>query len=85
MSAYGPDHRRWRRTTPKPEGDPCPRCGLPMWPDQRLDAGHVVDSVFGGDDGPRRWEHAKCNQAAGASLGGRLRSRKPKVVRSRKW
>jgi hypothetical protein len=50
-------------------GQLCPRCLEPMWPGQRLHLGHAVDVAAGGFGGPVRWEHASCNEAAGARAG----------------
>jgi hypothetical protein len=60
---------------------PCPRCGAPMWVFDKLDLGHVVDVVNGGFGGPRRLEHAKCNQSAGGKLGGRKSAAKREAIR----
>lgn len=78
----GRAYRRRRAELPPPDGAPCPRCRQPMWPTQRLHAGHVVDRALGGSDGPLQWEHGACNEAAGARLGNRLRARRlgPKWV-----
>lgn len=57
-----------------PNGEPCPRCGHPMLPGQRLDTGHVVDKVLHGADLGLRWEHTTCGRSAGATLGNRLRA-----------
>jgi hypothetical protein len=54
-------------------GTPCPRCGQPMWPHQKLDRGHTVDRALGGTDSPGRLEHQHCSRSAGARLGNQLR------------
>ena len=56
-----------------PQGDPCPRCHQPMWPDQKLDTGHIVDRALGGTNMGLRWEHSVCGRSAGATMGNRLR------------
>jgi 5-methylcytosine-specific restriction endonuclease McrA len=73
-SDYGRPYQRRRQALPKPEGDPCPFCHRPMWPHQRLQTDHLVPRALGGGDGPLRWAHGKCNEAAGARLGNRRRS-----------
>jgi len=51
-----------RRLLPQAYGQPCPRCGEPMMPGQRLDLGHTValrvDPTARGD----RIEHSDCNR-----------------------
>jgi hypothetical protein len=91
---YGWDHQEDRarqlaelRANP---GQPCPRCGQSMYPDQRLDLGHRDDLATYGTDhpSPRRLEHARCNRRAGQALGAARRSlRKSKTSqpRSRNW
>jgi hypothetical protein len=60
---YGPTHRRRRvqfaRRIERGEVLICPRCGLPIGPDQKWDLGHD-------DWNPRieRPEHRTCNRAA---------------------
>ncbi len=66
----------------RPNGQPCPRCGYPMLPGQRLDTGHVIDKVMGGANLGLRWEHARCGRSAGATVGNGLRQA-PR--RSRAW
>lgn len=77
------EHRRRRKRLPPPEGDPCPFCWLPMWPDMALDADHVNPRATGGTDGPLRWAHATCNRREGGRLRQALRQSQP--VRSRRW
>lgn len=70
---YGYAHRRLREEllaafTP---GQPCARCGRPMWgPASKIHLGH--DHVNGGYLG---LEHEKCNEADGARRGNRMRGR----------
>lgn len=55
------------------DGDPCWRCGQPMYKTQALDRDHVVDRALGGTTGPAVLAHASCNRSAGARLGNQLR------------
>jgi hypothetical protein len=55
------------------DGDPCWRCGLPMFRWQRLDRDHVTDRAHGGTDGPAVLAHASCNRGAGARAGNQVR------------
>jgi hypothetical protein len=57
------------------DGDPCWRCGEPMYKSQELDRGHIIDRALGGTDGPAALEHAACNRSAGARLGNQLQPR----------
>lgn len=47
-------------------GTPCPRCGLPMWPSQRLHAGHPIGRGLRVDPNskPDHLEHGWCNEGA---------------------
>lgn len=75
---YYRGHEQWKKEHPLREGTPCPRCGNPMYKQQKLDVGHVVDAALGGAYGPRRYEHTSCNRSAGAQLGQRIkRANKP--------
>lgn len=67
-------HRKRVAQLPDPIGTPCPRCGNPMLPGQKLDAGHTVDRALGGHNSPLRWEHARCNRRAGGRLGGKIKA-----------
>jgi hypothetical protein len=71
------------------DGDPCPRCGRPMYRAQArwLDLGHVIDRARGGTlaDGARL-EHRACNRRAGQRLGARMRARRATLwPSSRRW
>ena len=83
------DKRRLKREM-RP-GQPCPRCGLPMWPHQALDRGHTISRALGGTDSEGRLEHASCNRSAGAALAtpmryARLAARaQMRVTASRDW
>lgn len=79
----GVAHRQRRANLPKPQGDPCPYCSQPMWPDMKLDLDHVVLRALGGADGPVRWAHARCNRQAGGKVAAQFRVRR--AVRSRRW
>lgn len=57
------------------DGDPCWRCGQPMYKWQALDRDHVVDRALGGTMGPAVLAHASCNRGAGAKLGNQLQPR----------
>ncbi len=62
-------------------GQPCPRCGLPLWPGQRLHLGHATDVAAGGMGGPVRFEHGACNERAGQLVA--AANRKAKRARER--
>ena len=72
-------------------GEPCWRCGKPMWPHQNLHRDHIVDRALGGANGPAVLAHAHCNLSAGAAFGNRLRAaRRRQLARyapraSRQW
>ena len=57
------------------DGDPCWRCGQPMYKSQDLHRGHIIDRALGGANGPAALEHAACNLSAGARLGNQLQPR----------
>ena len=44
-------------------GTPCPECGRPLEPSQRLHLDHIVPSSLGGPDHPSNLQvlHARCN------------------------
>jgi hypothetical protein len=69
------------------DGDPCGRCGRPMYRSQAryLDVGHVVDVVAGGRlaDGARL-EHRRCNRGAGGRVGAARASARRKSTRRRR-
>jgi 5-methylcytosine-specific restriction endonuclease McrA len=56
------------------DGDPCWRCGRPMYKWQRLERDHVTPRALGGMDGPAVLAHAYCNRSAGGKLASRRRS-----------
>jgi hypothetical protein len=57
------------------DGDPCWRCGQPMYKWQALERDHVVDRALGGAQGPAVLAHQSCNRSAGAKLGNQLQPR----------
>lgn len=82
---YGHAHQKLRRAllAVMAPGQPCPRCGQPMWPWQRIDLGHTD-----GKTAYQGLEHASCNRSAGAAYGNRLRSAAAQngtARRSRRW
>ena len=71
-------------------GQPCPRCGQPMHPHQKLDRGHTIPRALGGVNSPGRLEHASCNRSAGAAMAtpmryARLHALAQRVTASRDW
>jgi hypothetical protein len=80
---YGYQHTKIRRAFLAVwiPGDPCIRCGLPMWgPASKINLGHNDDrSAYLG------LEHESCNKSDGAKRGNALRSGTDGVRRSRKW
>ena len=63
------------------DGDPCPRCGQPMYRAQRLDLDHVIPRVLGGGQGPKVLSHAACNRSHGARITTRIRAAKRAYTR----
>lgn len=59
------------------EGEPCWRCGQPMYSWQNLERDHVIARALGGANGPALLAHARCNRSAGATLGNQLRGFTP--------
>ncbi len=55
------------------DGDPCWRCGQPMYKWQQLERDHIIDRAHGGTNGPAVLAHACCNRSAGATTGNRNR------------
>lgn len=62
------------------DGEPCWRCGEPMYSWQALERDHVIDRVHGGANGPAVLAHASCNRSAGATMGNQLRGFTPAVT-----
>lgn len=75
--AYSGPHQAIRRALlPYAYGRPCPRCGQPMLPGQKLDLGHTDDRA-----GYSGIEHSRCNRQAGARLGNeRRRARRERMI-----
>lgn len=69
---------------PGPAGEPCPFCGRPVLPGQRLDADHADPRALGGNGG-LRWAHSVCNRRAGAHLGNLLRGRVSRPKWEDRW
>ncbi len=69
---YGSGHQTARRQAVEAfrPGQPCARCGRPIWRAEDADLGHAD-----GQQGYRGLEHAACNRRAGALAG--AASRKP--------
>lgn len=67
---YGTAHQRLRRQLMAKwrPGDPCARCGRPMWDKKAIDLGHTDDRT-----GYRGLEHSFCNRKAGAGHGNTAR------------
>lgn len=69
---YGSAHRARRAALlaalARAPGQPCPRCGMPMWPGQRLDLGHASDEAKRRGLPGDRLEHATCNRRAGQQI-----------------
>ena len=80
-ATYGRQHRtaRKRALDRLHDGDPCARCGKPMFRGQLLDLDHHDDdpSIY------RGLAHQRCNRRAGAIKGNR--KRRITVWRSRAW
>lgn len=58
-------------------GKTCWRCGKPILPGQRVQAGHTVDRVRRPGSLPDAPEHAACNESAGGKLAHRKPPRRP--------
>ena len=80
---YGTAHRaeRKRRLAMFRPGDPCARCGLPMYgPAERIDLGHTADrTAYTG------LEHRSCNRGEGARRGNRMRGAVRQWQAARQW
>jgi hypothetical protein len=80
---YGTPHQKLRKQliaafTP---GQPCARCGQPIWNPAEADLGHTDDKMaYTG------LEHQRCNRADGPRRGNKLR-RRPVIawITSRRW
>jgi 5-methylcytosine-specific restriction endonuclease McrA len=80
---HAPDRRRLLAA--HRDGDPCWRCGQPMYKWQALERDHVVDRARGGIDGPAVLAHAHCNRAAGARLRNQMYGQAKAWRTSRRW
>lgn len=80
---YGTAHRaeRDRRLARWKPGDPCARCGRPMYgPPALIDLGHTADrTAYTG------LEHRSCNRGEGARRGNRMRRRTRAWPAARQW
>ena len=80
---YGHAHRteRERRLALWRPGDPCVRCGRPMFgPPAYIDLGHTPDrTAYTG------LEHRSCNRSEGARRGNRMRAMAKPWLASRPW
>lgn len=86
---YGHHHQRLRQLllAQWQPGDPCTRCGQPMWTAYELNRwGRLIAAIHLGhtDDrtGYRGLEHAHCNESDGATRGNQ--ARQPRM-QSRNW
>lgn len=72
---YGHDHQRMRARLLRDmsDGDPCCRCGEPMYREQDLDADHYSQPRAFGGELPDALAHRSCNRSHGASMGNRMR------------
>jgi hypothetical protein len=64
------------------DGEPCWRCGQPMYQWQELDRDHVIDRALGGMEGPAVLAHASCNRSAGAKLGNQMYPQRQRMGRA---
>ena len=64
------------------DGEPCWRCGQPMYKWQALDRDHVIDRALGGADGPAVLAHASCNRSAGATAENRRRGQRRAMAKA---
>ncbi|MFI0482222.1 hypothetical protein [Actinomadura sp. 9N215] len=82
---YGWRHQQARRAAlarlSADPGQPCSRCGAPMFPGQLLDLDHSEDRA-----GYLGLAHRRCNRSAGAVKGNARRGRgRAKPITSRDW
>lgn len=89
---YGAEHQAAARRLKADlrDGDPCCRCGGPMYRWQLdldrhdirgIDADHHGQARVLGGAVPDALAHRRCNRRAGAVLGNRLRGRRPRPAR----
>ena len=67
------------------DGQPCPRCGHPMYRWQYLDLDHVIPRALGGTGGPAVLTHRYCNRSVGAKMGNRMRGLAKRRLPPRRW
>jgi hypothetical protein len=89
---YGYDHvcERNRQLALWRPGQPCARCGRPMWQRWRvakdgrrvsaIDLGHTADRT-----GYTGLEHVRCNRGEGAARGNRQRGQAKRWAAARRW
>ena len=75
---------RIRALRDMPEGQPCARCGRPMYRAQPLELDHFPGRMYGGPQ-TLRLSHMRCNRRAGASAGNRKRRHRMRLRTSRQW
>lgn len=67
------------------DGDPCWRCGHPMYKWQCLDLDHVTPRSQGGADGPAVLAHASCNRRAGQRLTTQILRARAGITQAEGW
>jgi hypothetical protein len=88
---YGHAHRteRERRLAMWRPGDPCARCGQPMWHLQRWSKGRLIAAIHLGHTADRTGytglEHDQCNESEAATRGNRMRGRARAWASARRW
>jgi hypothetical protein len=71
-------------------GDPCTRCGQPMWQRWRIDSrGRRVSALHLAHTPDRQayegLQHAYCNTSEGATRGNQIRGQAKRWAQSRQW
>lgn len=74
----------WQRKSERmrknmPDGQPCAKCGGPMYKWQPIELDHLIPRRLGGGDGPVALAHRYCNRRAGAILRNRLYAGRPRT------
>lgn len=81
---YGHAHRKRTAELKQQmtDGQPCARCGKPMWRSQlnQIHGDHVGRARVLGGILPDALSHARCNTSHGAKLGNRLRGARRRVT-----
>jgi len=82
----GSHHKQARKQAlaAMPEGQPCARCGRPMYRTQLLELDHFPGRMYGGPQ-ETRLSHMRCNRRAGARAGNRKRRGRMRLRTSRQW